>query len=89
MSYLTACQPGWSAVFAQVDGDGFALEPIACWLLVEAPHQRPEVRPVCAMGGDVCDASQADNYVGVIGPDGNARKLVEAYRQSQKNKPAA
>lgn len=93
MSNLIACQPGWVAVFKQIDGDKCTTEPIACWLLVEAPHQHPEVRPVCALGGDVCDATQADNYVGVIGPGPNqsteAMKLVEAHRESNTNRPTA
>lgn len=95
MSNLIACQQGWSAVFAQLDGDGFTLEPVACWLYVDASHNMGDVRPVCALGGDVCDATQADNYVGVIGPGSdsttahNARTLVAAYRESRKNKPAA
>lgn len=89
MSNLIACQPGWVAVFRQIDGGGgYTTEPIACWLLVDAPHQPAEVRPVCALGGDVCDATQADNYLGVVGPGSDPKKLVEAFRESQ-TKPAA
>jgi hypothetical protein len=96
MSNLIACQPGWVAVFKQLDGDGYTTEPIACWLLVEAPHQDGEVRPICALGGDVCDATLAKSYVGVVGPchsSGNtadyAKQLVAAFNESRANKPAA
>jgi len=93
MSNLIACQPGWVAVFHQIDGDGFSVEPIACWLLHEAPHQSAEVHPMCALGGDVCDATQADNYVGVVGPGPHqvqhAKQLVAAYHESIKNRPTA
>lgn len=93
MNNLITCQPGWVAVFKQVDGDGYTTEPVACWLLVEAPHQPAEVRPVCALGGDVCDATLAGNYVGVVGPNRYqeevAKQLVAAYRASNTNQPAA
>lgn len=96
MSNLIVCQPGWVAVFKQVDGDGYTTEPIACWLLTLAPHQEPEVHPVCALGGDVCDATLAGNYLGVVGPYADAtktrdaaRQLVEAHRESTANQPAA
>lgn len=92
MSNLIACQPGWVAVFAQTDGDGYYTEPVACWLYVEAPHGADVVRPMCALGGDICAASLADNYVGVIGPvsdvSTHARTLLKAWRDSQ-TKPAA
>lgn len=81
MNNLIACQPGWVAVFQQVDGDGYTTEPIACWLLVEAPHQSPEVHPVCALGSDVCDATLADNYLGVVGPYMDATRTRHAARQ--------
>lgn len=86
MSNVIACQPGWVAVFQQTDGDGYTTEPIAGWLLVEAPHQQPELRPLCPLGSDICDATQVEEYIGVVGPGGDCRKLVEAFR---KNKPAA
>lgn len=89
MSNLITCQPGWVAVFRQIDSDGYTTEPVACWLLIETPYQHGEVHPVCALGGDVCDATQADNYLGVVGPGGDARKLVEAYRESNANQSAA
>ena len=94
MSNLTACEPGWVAVFAMSDAnDDFELEPIACWLHVDAPHGMGEVRPICALGGEVCDATQAANYVGVIGPidavSKAALKLVTAYHESRKSESAA
>ena len=92
MSNLIACQPGWVAVFHQIDGDGFTVEPVACWMSTTV-NTRTEVHPVCALGGDVCDATQADNYVGVIGPGQHqaqqAKQLVAAYHESIKNRPTA
>lgn len=68
MSYMTACQPGWLAVFADANStDGFSTEPIACWLL-ESKDGEPTVKPICAMGRDMCDATVAANYVGVAAP---------------------
>jgi len=75
MSYLTACQPGWLAVFANPNGDGFSTEPIACWMA-----SNEDVKPVCALGGDVCDASTVENFVGVVAPNGNAAVLYAAWR---------
>lgn len=78
MSQLTSCQPGWFAVFENPDGDGFSTEPIACWIVASDDE---DVRPICALGGDVCDASQAKNYLGVVGPgSGNATKLYETIK---------
>ena len=89
MNNLVACQPGWLAVFEQTDGDGYATEPVACWLYVETPHRTAEdVRPVCALGGDICDASQAANYIGVVGPGGDPKKLVAATREARQQVPA-
>jgi hypothetical protein len=87
MSYLTACQPGWSAVFANVNDDGFSTEPIACWLLRDAPGN-PEVRPICALGGDVCDASEAENYLGVAGPGVKPEAVYEATRAARTKRSA-
>ena len=78
MSDLVVCQPGWFAVFENVDGDGFSTEPIACWLRVPASG----VHPVCALGSDVCDATTAANYVGVIGPSNKTEVLAEALVMS-------
>jgi hypothetical protein len=88
MSNLVACQPGWLAVFGQIDGDGYATEPVACWLLVEAPHVTSEVRPICALGGEVCDATTAENYIGVVGPGGDPKRLVEATRATRHQESA-
>lgn len=88
MSNLIACQPGWVAVFRQVDGDGYTTEPIACWLLLGTQHQ-PEIRPVCALGGDICDATLAVNYLGALGPGGDPKKLIEAHRTSTAHRPTA
>lgn len=90
MSYLTACQPGWFAVFTDVEGDGFSTEPVACWLLRQegvGPGDQ-SVRPVCALGGDVCDATLAENYLGVVGPDTKPEVLVEAARASRAKRSA-
>jgi len=88
MSNLIACQPGWVAVFHQVDGDGYTTEPIACWMATIV-NTIEEVHPVCALGGDVCDATIAANYLGVLGPGGDPKKLVEAYHKSRKTESAA
>jgi hypothetical protein len=66
MSYLTACQPGWLAVFENVNGGGFSTEPIACWLYADG--EEPSVRPVCSMGRHMCDATLAGNFLGVAAP---------------------
>lgn len=77
MSQLTACQPGWLAVFENPnDSAGFVTEPIACWMMADDE----DVRPICALGGDVCDASQAKNYLGVVGPGINPLRLYEASK---------
>ncbi len=98
MSNLTACQPGWVAVFLQVDGNGYTTEPVACWLLREdGKASDPDVHPICALGGDVCDAKLVANYIGVIPPYADAnrhraaiRQLVEdAKRDPIKNTPTA
>lgn len=77
MGDLTACQPGWFALFARVDdetGDPDE-EPIACWLLLKPGHE-PLIRPICALGGEMCDATLAGNFIGVIGPhDGSRHEL--------------
>lgn len=80
MNQLIVCQPGWQAVFKQANGDGVYAEPIACWLLINENHgnREPEVRPICAMGGDICDATVAPNYVGVVGPGMYPASLLEA-----------
>jgi hypothetical protein len=83
MSNLITCQPGWVAVFQQTDGDSFFTEPVACWIAVVV-NTIGEVHPVCALGGDVCDATGADNYIGVAGPGGDPKKLYEAHRASLK-----
>jgi hypothetical protein len=83
---LTVCQPGWLAVFQQLNGVGFFTEPIACWFLVQAPHQDVEVHPICALGGDVCDATLANNYIGVVGPGGDPKQLAEAARENAAKK---
>jgi hypothetical protein len=87
MSNLIACQPGWVAVFGQIDGDGYMTEPVACWLAVVV-NAISEIHPVCALGSDVCDATTADNYLGVVGPGGDPKKLVEAHRASIANTAA-
>lgn len=87
MSDLTVCQPGWFAVFNDVNGSGFSTEPIACWLLVAASGNT-EVRPICALGGDVCDATLAANYIGVVGPGIKPETLVEAARASRAQRSA-
>ncbi len=82
-SSLAPCQPGWLVVFQQVDGDGYTTEPIACWLLVPVTYSPfIEVHPVCALGGDVCDATDAKNYVGVAAPGSDPKKLAEAARSA-------
>ncbi len=86
MSYLTTCQPGWFAVFEDGDG-GFSTEPVACWLLTAAPGNQ-EVRPICALGGDICDATQAANYLGVVGPGIKPETLVSAARRSREQRSA-
>lgn len=88
MSNLITCQPGWVAVFGQIDGDGYTTEPIACWHTVLV-NTVEEVHPICAMGGDVCDATTVDNYLGVVGPGSDPKRLVEAHRESLKNRPTA
>lgn len=93
MSYLTTCQPGWLAVFEDVTGNGFTTEPIACWL-----NAVGSVHPICALGGDIVDATLADNYVGVVGPSdpyverldaGDQRRrataLYESWRTSRRS----
>jgi hypothetical protein len=77
MSQLTACQPGWLAIFENAHGDGFSTEPIACWLL---SNDDEDVRPICALGGDMTDASQAKNFIGVAGPGTAAKAVYEAMR---------
>jgi hypothetical protein len=89
MSNLIACQPGWVAVFGALDGSGWYTEPVACWLAVHAPHQEVTVHPICALGGDVCDATLAANYIGVLGPGGDPKLLVMAYNESRKSESAA
>ena len=76
MSNLTTCQPGWLAVFT--DGDGFFTEPVACWR-VDTDYE--DVRPICALGGDICDATKAKNYIGVVAPGGDPKKLVAAAQE--------
>jgi len=91
MSYLTACQPGWLAVFGNVDGSGFSTEPIACWLSLtlntpgNGTSGSPEVRPICALGSEVCDATRAANYIGVVGPGSAtaAERLYTAWRANR------
>jgi hypothetical protein len=89
MSNLVACQPGWLVVFEEIDAvDGFFTEPIACWQLAEGPCLTAEVRPICALGGDVCDASDVANYVGVVGPGGDPKKLVAALQEARRKETA-
>ena len=83
MSELVACQPGWLAVFEHSNGNGFETEPIACWLRIAAHGPSAEVRPICAMGSEIGDATLADNYVGVVGPGGDPKKLYEAVRAAR------
>lgn len=87
MNNLIACQPGWIAVFHDADGEGYETEPVACWNSVYVNAQT-EVHPMCALGGDICDATLATNYIGVVGPGSDPRKLFDAYYTS-KSKPAA
>lgn len=65
---MTSCDSGWRAVFAPAPGsDAAYTEPVACWLLVEHDGET-HVHPACALGADVCDATLAANYLGVIAP---------------------
>lgn len=82
MSDLVTCQPGWLAVFEAVGAHGFTTEPIACWVLMTTIGE-PVVHPICALGGDICDATQAANFVGVVGPNGDPKRLYEAWRTSR------
>jgi hypothetical protein len=89
MSYLTACQPGWLAVFENVNGGGYSTEPVACWLLREDGRASdPLVHPMCALGSEVCDATKAANYLGVVGPGIKPDALVEAARASRAKQSA-
>jgi len=89
MSNLVTCQPGWLAVFEEINAaDGFFTEPIACWQLSEGEYAA-EVRPICALGGDVCDASDVANYIGVVGPGGDPKKLVAALQEARRPKETA
>jgi hypothetical protein len=75
------------AVFEEINAeDGYFTEPVACWLHVEAPHTTGDVRPICALGGDVCDASEVHNYIGVAAPGGDPKKLVAAWLESRRLK---
>jgi hypothetical protein len=88
MSNLTVCQPGWLAVFEEIGAEnGFFTEPVACWLAINAPGLH-EVRPICALGGDVCDATEADNYVGVVGPGSDPKKFIEALHAGREARMA-
>lgn len=87
MGDLTVCQPGWLALFARVD-DEFAdpvEEPIACWLLI-ARGEEPAVHPICALGGEMCDATLAGNFIGVIAPhDAHTRRaIMERWRAERR-----
>lgn len=69
MSQLTVCQPGWAAVFQKPDEAGYVTEPIACWMLGD--EEDDDVRPICALGGSMSDATQAANFLGVLAPGVN------------------
>jgi len=73
-------------VFESIDyAEGFFTEPVACWLWVPGDN----VHPICALGGDVCDATVVENYIGVVGPGGDVKQLFEAQaeRAAQVAKP--
>lgn len=80
MFALAVCQPGWLAVFTAVNGKGFVTEPVACWFLCHADSLSPSVRPVCALGGEVCDATITSNYLGVVGPGTKPESLLDTKK---------
>jgi len=85
---MIACpDPGWRAVFADDSKAGYFIEPVACWLLVE--HQsthgtETHVHPAAPLGTVVSDATEAQNYLGVISPKDNPEEFVAVVTQAMK-----
>lgn len=89
MWQTTACQVGWLAVFEDpAEPDGYFTEAVACWVSTDegdADLDGPIVRPICALGGDVCDATLAGNYLGVVSPGSDLKKFMEAVREARRD----
>lgn len=72
---MTSCNDGWRAVFADREGSTWETR-IAMWLLVVSPEGQA-VHPGVALGGEICNATQVHNYLGVVSPD-ETRELFAA-----------
>lgn len=65
----------WRAVFLLEDG-ALGTEPVACWLLVDHDGDQ-HLHPAVPMGVEVCDATYAGNYLGVVPPGVDPATLRE------------
>lgn len=90
---LPCAQPGWRAVLYIPDDNRTGKRrarkvkkwgtAVLAWYVVRDHHDgKPHLHPLVALNGEICDATEISNYMGVIGPDGSFDDIPDAIAHS-------